>query len=188
VDGAHELDDRCGFPIVLYELEHAFPKYLATLPEPYRSLTLAEVIAAVSSPDVLAIVERMLTDPVPDSLYRESLAVREQLRSAFAETFRRDRIAALVYPTVPFAAPPIEDSTHTLHNGAEVDLFKTSVRNTSPGSVAGIPSISLPIGRTATGLPVGLSLEGPEGSDAALLSVARSVPWGGSGGGQVILS
>jgi mandelamide amidase len=175
VIAAHELDDRCGFPIVLYELAHALPAYLATLPSPHGALSLADVIDAVGSPDVRRIVERMLAEPVPDSVYRDCLSIRDSLRAAYLTMFSRNRVSSLVYPTVPWVAPPIGDSHRSLHNGREVDVFRTSIRNTSPGSVAGLPSISLPNGHTAAGLPVGLSLEAPSGADSHLLAIAAAI-------------
>jgi mandelamide amidase len=47
--------------------------------------------------------------------------------------------------------------------------------NTIPASAAGLPGISLPIGESDKGLPVGLELDGPFGRDRALLYVARRV-------------
>jgi mandelamide amidase len=41
--------------------------------------------------------------------------------------------------------------------------------------VAGIPGISVPAATTASGLPLGLELDGPSGSDARLLAVAAAV-------------
>lgn len=175
VIGAHELEAAAGFPIVLYELEHALPRYLATLPPPHGSLTLADVFAEVSSPDVRRVVERILTEPVPEAVYRDSLSIRDKLRAAYATMFERDQVAALVYPTVPWVAPPIEDVDQTIHNGRSVEVFATSIRNTRPGSVTGLPSISLPNGHTAGGLPVGLSLECPDGADSRLLSIALGI-------------
>jgi mandelamide amidase len=166
VIAAHELDDDCGFTLVLYELARALPRYLATLPAPHGKLTLAEVIAEVSSPDVRQIVEGMLAEPVPEPVYRAALSTRERLRAAYASMFERDQVAALVYPTVPMVAPPLE---------AE-GVFRASIQNTSPGSVAGLPSISVPNGSTGEGLPIGLSLEGSSGSDSRLLAIAGSLP------------
>ena len=53
--------------------------------------------------------------------------------------------------------------------------FLTFIHNTSPGSLAGIPGITLPAGLADDGLPVGLGLDGPVGSDARLLAVAQRI-------------
>ena len=82
---------------------------------------------------------------------------------------------AVVFPTTPLPAAPIGDDETVELNGARVPTFPTFIRNTSPGSVAGIPGISLPAALTAAGLPLGLELDGPEGSDAALLAIAAAV-------------
>jgi indoleacetamide hydrolase len=174
VPDAYELDGACGFAIVSYELEHALPRYLATLPPPHRDLTFADVVAEVSSPDVRSIVERILASPVSETDYRAALSTRDILRSRFARAF--EEVVALVYPTAPWAAPPLADGDMTLHNGRSVPVFATSIQNTSPGSVAGLPSISVPNGRTAAGLPVGLGLECPSGEDARLLAIALALP------------
>ena len=55
--------------------------------------------------------------------------------------------------------------------GPPVDVFATFIRNTDPGSNAGIPGLSLPAGLTAAGLPVGIEIDGPVGSDARLLAI-----------------
>jgi mandelamide amidase len=170
VVAAQELDARCGFAIIGYEFAKALPGYLATLPPPHGELTLADVIAAVNSPDVRDIVTGILAEPIPESTYRDCLALRDQLRAAYASVF--EHVTALVYPTVAMPPPPVDDSLETLHNGRLVNLLGTSIRNTSPGSVAGVPSISLPAGHTGAGLPVGLSLECADGADRLLLSIA----------------
>ena len=45
---------------------------------------------------------------------------------------------------------------------------------TSHGGLTGVPQVSLP-GATVAGLPVGLSIVGARGSDAALVAVARAM-------------
>ena len=40
-------------------------------------------------------------------------------------------------------------------------------------NLAGIPAISVPGGRTAAGLPIGIQLLGPWGGDRAVLTLAR---------------
>jgi mandelamide amidase len=48
------------------------------------------------------------------------------------------------------------------------------VHNTNPGSNAGLPGISIPAG-FAEGMPVGMELDGPAGSDRRLLAVALAL-------------
>ena len=55
--------------------------------------------------------------------------------------------------------------------GAPVPTFDTMIRNTDPGSNAGIPGLSLFAGMTPGGLPVGLEIDGPVGSDTKLLGL-----------------
>ena len=175
VANAHDLDAECGFPIVRYELANTLPKYLATLPPPHKTMTLADVAAEISSPDVKDMVENILAEPTTATRYQECLELRAQLQATFANTFQSNNITALIYPTVPMPPRPRNDGLTTIHNGREVDLFQTSVRNTSPGSVAGLPSISLPAGRTEQGWPVGISLEAPRKADHQLLATAQAV-------------
>lgn len=169
---AHDLDAECGFPIVFYEVVHDLPAYLRTLPGPERELGYDDVLAQVASPDVRGVLELAATAASADG-YATALAVRERLRSAYADAVRG--VDALIYPTVPLPAPPVGDDDTTEHNGRPVPVFATTIRNTGPGSTAGMPAISLPAGRTRAGLPIGMSLEGLPGSDAALLAVAGTV-------------
>jgi mandelamide amidase len=97
------------------------------------------------------------------------------LQTAYRDHFKRHDVVALVFPTTPLPAAPIgEDETVEL-NGTRVPTFPTFIHNASPGSVAGIPGISLPAAMTRAGLPLGIELDGPEASDARLLAVARAV-------------
>ena len=53
--------------------------------------------------------------------------------------------------------------------------FPTYIRNTDPGSNAGIPGISLPAPVAPAALPVGIELDGPMGSDRQLLAIALAI-------------
>jgi Asp-tRNA(Asn)/Glu-tRNA(Gln) amidotransferase A subunit family amidase len=177
VAGAHELDAECGFPIVFFEIAQDLPAYLATLPGPERELTFADVMARVASPDVRGALEVAAGGGFTEESYLQALATRDRLRAAYAAALRPNggRLDALVYPTVPLPAPPVGDDATTELNGRQVPVFLTTIRNTGPGSTAGMPAISLPAGATDAGLPIGISLEALPGEDAALLAVARHV-------------
>jgi mandelamide amidase len=136
------------------------------------------VLAQVASPDVRGALEVAAGGSVTEEVYRQNLAVRERLRAAYAAALRPadgERLDALVYPTTPLPAPPLGDDETTELNGRQVPTFLTTIRNTGPGSTAGMPSITLPAGATAAGLPIGVSLEALPGEDGALLAAAARV-------------
>ena len=60
-------------------------------------------------------------------------------------------------------------------DGKRVNTFKTLTQNTTPGSYAGIPSISLPLAETSSGLPVGVQIEALENHDRLLFEIAGVV-------------
>ncbi|WP_448616634.1 amidase family protein [Modestobacter sp. URMC 112] len=178
VVGAHALDAECGFPIVFFEVAQDLPAYLATLPGPESRLTLADVLAQVASPDVRGALEVAASGAFTEDAYQQAMTTRDRLRAAYSAALRPahgDRLDALVYPTVPLPPPPLGDDDTTDLDGREVPVFLTTIRNTGPGSTAGMPAISLPAGTTRAGLPIGISLEGLPGDDVALLASAGRV-------------
>jgi len=72
-------------------------------------------------------------------------------------------------------AAKIGEEDTVLVNGTAVPTFFTYIRNTSPGSVAGIPGLSLPAGMTKAGLPVGIEIDGPQGNDQQVLAVGLAL-------------
>lgn len=160
-----------GLAVVAYESVRLLPEYLATLSEPYRSMTLNDLIAQVVSPDVRGALEHFTAEPITDEQYADALKVRAEIQRAYADAFDRDRLDALLYPTVPIVAPVLHATTVML-NGVERELFPTTIRNTDPGSFAGQPSLSIPIPRAVGALPVGLGIEGAVNSDRRLLSIS----------------
>ena len=168
------LDAEAGFPIALYETVVDLDAYLA---EHGSVMRFAELVELCASPDVKGILQSLHGEgAVPEAAYRHAISVlRPQLQAAYRDYFQRHDVAALVFPTTALPAAPIGDDETVLLNGERVPTFFTYIRNSSPGSVAGIPGISLPAGLTAAGLPVGIELDAAEGADARLLAVALAV-------------
>jgi amidase len=52
---------------------------------------------------------------------------------------------------------------------------------TGAWNAAGVPALTVPLARSASGVPIGVQLVGPLGSEARLLALARSLeralPW-----------
>jgi aspartyl-tRNA(Asn)/glutamyl-tRNA(Gln) amidotransferase subunit A len=78
---------------------------------------------------------------------------------------------ALVLPAMPIPAPPL--GAETVHvGGTEQPTRNMTLRETQLFNLTGHPAISIPCGKTAGGLPVGLQLVGHHGRTDALVRVA----------------
>ena len=139
--------------------------------------TPEQLVAGIASPDVKQIVGDALAGAVPEAAYREALETyRPQLQQAYADYFSKHRVEAVIFPTTPLPARPLQQEMDEVELGGErVPTFPTYIRNTDPGSNAGIPGISVPAGISPEGLPIGLELDGPAGSDRRLLAIAAAV-------------
>ena len=133
-------------------------------------------MASIASPDVQGVFAAIAAGPVNDDVYAAALQTREQLRERFRAYFEQHQLDAMIFPTTPLPSRPIEDSAQTVElNGEQVPTFPTYIRNTDPASIAALPGISIPVGMTSDGLPVGVELDGPEGSDRRLLEIAATL-------------
>jgi aspartyl-tRNA(Asn)/glutamyl-tRNA(Gln) amidotransferase subunit A len=117
---------------------------------------------------------------------RERLHVGHELRAAdflrsgpaiariaadFAAAF--EHVDAILAPASAIPATPI-GQTEVSVRGQNVPVRSTLLRATRPTNVTGLPSLSIPCGFTAQGLPVGLQLIGPRYSEARLLTIAAT--------------
>lgn len=167
------LDEQAGFPIVLYECIRELERYLAL----HAEISLEILIAAIASPDVSGAVAMAYHDaPIELAVYEHAVGeVRLALQDAYASYFRDADLDAMIYPTTILCATPLGMDEFVNHNGASVPTFQTFIRNTDPSSVAGVPSLSLPIGLGAHNhLPIGMCIDGPMGSDAKILAIAAA--------------
>jgi aspartyl-tRNA(Asn)/glutamyl-tRNA(Gln) amidotransferase subunit A len=100
-----------------------------------------------------------------DAYYLQAQKIRRMIADDFQQAFRQcDVIAGPVAPTVAWklgehASDPVADYL--------ADIF------TLPGSLAGLPGMSIPAGFGAGGMPVGLQLIGNYFQEAKLLNVAH---------------
>lgn len=108
-------------------------------------------------------------------IYKAALEVdRPEIQRRFNAVFARSGAEALLLPTTPCPAPLIEQQTKFSIAGEEVS-DRVLARHTVAASIAGLPGISLPMGRSRNGLPTGLEIDGARGQDRHLLELARRV-------------
>jgi aspartyl-tRNA(Asn)/glutamyl-tRNA(Gln) amidotransferase subunit A len=130
-------------------------KFVAKSPELYQPETLA----------------RLRTDAnITTTAYVEARRQLDSTRRSISQVFQT--VDAIVTPTSPILPPPITDFSRD--RGGSADFLVRNIRNTSPFNVYGWPTICLPCGFSATGLPIGLQISAPPGRDAVVLQVANA--------------
>lgn len=173
--GLQALNEPVGFSVVIYEAYDCMVKYLNDYS---HSMTIDELAEKISSPDVQAIYkEWVLPRKMPSAdglidvepIYRAAQSRgRQVLRERYQELFNNYEIDALIFPTTAIVAPLANDDIY------QPESFERLIQNTESSASAGIPGIQLPIGLgDSTGLPVGMELDGPAGSDRRLLAIGQ---------------
>lgn len=152
-----------------------FPRDVAAYLDSVESdLDLETLVDAVASPYVESELRAILDEadaPGLDDRYRRAITeVLPRLRSAYRACFRQNGIAAIAFPTSPLPPTPIGEHDSVMVDGEEVSIWRT-LRNTVPASILAAPGLSLPIGSTGSGLPVGLEFDGLPHADRTLLAI-----------------
>ncbi len=99
--------------------------------------------------------------------YRYANAQQRKLRSRqeFGEVL--EGVDVILAPSVPIPATEI-GQRQTSINGHQEGVYSALTRLTGPTNMNGLPSLSVPCGTTASGLPVGLQLMGRPFGEATL--------------------
>jgi indoleacetamide hydrolase len=107
--------------------------------------------------------------------YQTALVVsRAEIQRRFDQVFVGHGANAILQPTTPCTAPLIEQQASFQIAEREVSHLALANHTVSASSV-GLPGISLPVGFSRGGLPIGLELDAPLASDRALLDLARQI-------------
>jgi aspartyl-tRNA(Asn)/glutamyl-tRNA(Gln) amidotransferase subunit A len=112
--------------------------------------------------------------------YYSALVERAAYSSAWAHFF--GQFDLLLTPTAPFAAGHAEGTEPVMLDGQPIDLDRDLwYGHTIPANLLRAPAVSVPMGFTADGLPLGLQIMGPPFHDARCLALAaaaeRVMPW-----------
>ncbi len=172
-----KLHGASSFPIALYEAYDDMASYLARYG---TGRTIDQIADVIASQDVRATYQSLVLPrklPGPNGLvdaapvYQAAITQgRPALMRLYGETFSNYAIDALIFPTVPHVAIPQGPEASSLPN------FLLFIQNTDPGSVAGVPGLSIPAGLgPASGLPVGIEIDGPLGNDERVLAIGMAI-------------
>jgi len=132
-------------------------KWLSTFPEGSDKLV---------DPGLRRVWEQGLTYSASD--YLDANAERAALGIKMGEFHTRYDV--LITPTMPIS--PFE-AGHDVPPGSDFEWWPEWTRFTYPFNMTQQPAISVPVGFTTEGLPVGLQIVGPRHSDDLVLAVAK---------------
>ena len=100
-----------------------------------------------------------------DAYYLRAQKVRSLIARDFAEAF--EKVDAIITPTAPTTAFKLGEKTADPLEMYLADIY------TVTGSLAGVPGISVPCGKSAAGLPIGMQIFGSHFGEARILQLAR---------------
>jgi hypothetical protein len=175
--GLFEQNAKVSFPVALHEPIADIPAYLEA--SGIKGIALADIAARIASPDVKGAFGAITADAF-GAAYSDAINVhRPALQKIYQAYFRDNNLDGILFPTTIAPAPLIDaekgSGEMAINDGKPVPTFDTMIRNTDPGSNAGLPGLSLYAGMTPGGLPVGIEIDGPVGSDTKLLGLGLSI-------------
>jgi mandelamide amidase len=164
------LRSLLDFEIAGFEIEQMWRGHASSF-----GLSFDAFIDLVASPDVRDALRALADGYGPSAAaYRAAMTEhRPALRALLRDAFAGSKVEALILPAVPVVAPRIGDDFVDL-GGEPVSVFAALTRNSWPASVADLPSLSLPAPVDA-GLPVGLQVDGPSGTDERVLAIGLAI-------------
>ena len=147
-----------GFVVVRPEMAAVHAEALRTVPERFGPV-LRSRLEAFSL--------------FPARGYFKAQRARSAVRSTIAALFAAHQLNALVTPTAPATASPV-DQTLIAYADGEEPVHAGFTRLTMPFNATGQPALSLPCGLDAAGLPVGLQIVGAPFTEPTLYRIGHA--------------
>ena len=160
--GSRDVDLPAVPPLAVMFVEaHAYyAPFVAASPQEF-SPALRGLVAAGGRIDTATYAQAL----------RQLVLVRHQAAAVFSD------VDLLITPTTPVLPERIE----AVRTAAPSRGPPLSARNTTPFNVYGLPTISVPCGVSAGGLPIGLQISGPPFGEARVLALAHAFQSSGAG-------
>lgn len=139
-------------------------------------ITIFDILEGIASPDVKYLWDQVASGVGPtEEEYQQAMTYRAEMQQFYQSYFVEHGVEAIIYPTVPLPATPIGQDFFIELNGQQVPATDTIGRNSWITPLIGAPSISIGMGQSPAGLPLGLEVAGPIGADASLLAIAAGI-------------
>jgi aspartyl-tRNA(Asn)/glutamyl-tRNA(Gln) amidotransferase subunit A len=160
-DGTYSSVIEPYVTILTAEAYEYHKEYVSKNPEQYQEATVKRIRAGAD---------------VTISAYVQSRHQLDQIRHSVSRMF--ETVDLVITPTSPI--PPFAIADLTDANTARTKELQM-LRNTRPFDMLALPTISVPCGFTAEGLPIGMQISGPLGAESRVLRLAyayeRATHW-----------
>jgi aspartyl-tRNA(Asn)/glutamyl-tRNA(Gln) amidotransferase subunit A len=146
------------------------PEAVMAILEPEASVIHQRLIAA--EPAGFGEITRLQIEAgfaIPATAYVRAQQLQRELAARFRCLF--DEVDALMSPSVPWVAP-VEDPALSDDSGAGEMLYSGLY------NLIGLPALAMPAGLTSDGLPAGLQISTPWGSDSLALAIGAAIETG----------
>lgn len=166
--------------IIYYEARRSISRFLA---EQQAGIDFKQLVVELS-PEIRTQVDAWVVEGGPKEIseqaYQDAIQkYRPALQTTWRDYFREHGVNAVISPVMPMPAPQLPQKATSPGfdveiNGAMVPMRTAFARNIAPSSSAGLPSLVVP-GGMVSGLPIGIELDGPAGSDCDLLALGLAL-------------
>ena len=102
--------------------------------------------------------------------YIHAHRVRNEMRKEFLNLLTK--VDVVIVPTTILTAPRFDDLEASEINGKSIEVREALLRNTILFNSTGLPAISIPVGLTKDGMPVGVQIVGSLFQEEKILSMA----------------
>ena len=168
IPGAREMRQRYSGPILKHEVIPRLEEYLKCHG---HSITVHDVIEKIASPDVKVLFENVLKNPPSEDIIKSAMLARDQLIQDFRDYFEKQRLDCILMPANKIPPPTLSDFM-----AEDSTLLGLVAQNDNFANFCNNPSLVIPGGFARVGgVPFGMQIEGPTGSDRRVIAVARAI-------------
>ncbi len=125
--------------------------------------------ADLYQPDVRALLEA--GEMIYATDYIRALRARELVKQGWRRLYETAGLDALLAPTLSAVAVEADDPFVHWPDGTDESAIDVYVKTSAPGNLTGLPSLSVPCGYDAKGLPIGMQIIGRPFDEPGVLRV-----------------
>lgn len=115
-----------------------------------------------------------LGELIRSSTYAKAQKVRRVVRDSMRDVFRHSELDVLFAPTIRIPVFPLADLSVDMVRGDD-SAIASLMHNTFPANIMGVPGLSVPVGFSGDGLPIGMQIIAPPFREDVLFQVGHAV-------------